>query len=55
MAKTSDGLVLNQRKFTLDILKDIDMMGARPSSFPIEQNLKIDQDESQLMVDVNQY
>lgn len=55
VAKTSNGLVLSQRKFTLDILKDSGMMGARPSSFPIEQNLKIDQDENQSKLHVNQY
>ncbi|KAI3722512.1 hypothetical protein L2E82_33551 [Cichorium intybus] len=55
VAKTPDGLVLSQRKFTLDILKDSGMLGSRPSSFPIEQNLKLDHDESQLTVDANQY
>ncbi|KAJ9552385.1 hypothetical protein OSB04_016430 [Centaurea solstitialis] len=55
VARTSDGLVLSQRKFTLDILKDSGMQGSRPSLFPIEQNLKIDQDESQPKVDANQY
>lgn len=47
VARTSDGLVLSQWKFTLDILKDSGMLGSWPTTFPIEQNLKIDKDESQ--------
>lgn len=45
VARTSDGLVLSQRKHTLDILDDIGMQGCRPSTFPMEQNLKIDESE----------
>ncbi|GKD72486.1 putative RNA-directed DNA polymerase, partial [Tanacetum coccineum] len=36
VAKTSDGLVLSHRKYTLDILKDSGKLGCKPSSFPIE-------------------
>ncbi|XP_024963325.1 uncharacterized protein LOC112503538 [Cynara cardunculus var. scolymus] len=51
VAKTSNGLVLSQRKYILDILKDSGMMGCRPSPFPIEQNLNLDKGENETQVD----
>nr|GFA11426.1 hypothetical protein [Tanacetum cinerariifolium] len=42
VVKTKDGLVLSQRKYTLDILNDCGKLGCKPSTFPIEQGLKLD-------------
>lgn len=42
IANTEDGLVLSQRKYTMDILEDSGLLGSLPSPFPKEQNLKID-------------
>lgn len=55
MARTSRGLVLSQRKYTLDILKDSGMEGCRPSSFPIDQNLKLIMDDQEPKVDATTY
>ncbi|KAK1416343.1 hypothetical protein QVD17_32133 [Tagetes erecta] len=55
VARTSEGLVLSQRKYTLDILKDSGLQGCRPSSFPMEPNLKLDKGEEEEKVDANQY
>ncbi|GJW31650.1 uncharacterized mitochondrial protein-like protein [Tanacetum coccineum] len=55
LAKTSDGLVISQRKYTLDILKDSGMVGCRPSAFPFEQGTKLDKGEKEARVDATQY
>ncbi|XP_021971581.1 uncharacterized mitochondrial protein AtMg00810-like [Helianthus annuus] len=55
VAKTKDGLVLSQCKYTLDILKDCGKLGCKPSSFPIEHGLKLDKGENEPSIDGNQY
>ncbi|GKA96093.1 putative RNA-directed DNA polymerase [Tanacetum coccineum] len=55
VAKTKDGLVLSQRKYTLDILENSGKMRCKPSAFPIEQGLKLDKGESESRVHASQY
>ncbi|MFS7948515.1 putative RNA-directed DNA polymerase [Helianthus anomalus] len=55
VARTKEGLVLSQRKYTLDILKDSGQQGCRPSSIPMEQNLKLGSGEDEQKVDANAY
>ncbi|KAM0060751.1 putative RNA-directed DNA polymerase [Helianthus debilis subsp. tardiflorus] len=54
-ARTKDGMVLSQRKYTHDILEDSGMLGCRPCSFPMEQNLKLDKGDEDVRVDANKY
>ncbi|XP_022014725.1 uncharacterized mitochondrial protein AtMg00810-like [Helianthus annuus] len=55
VARTKEGMVLSQTKYTLDILEETGMMGCRPSSFPMEQNLKLGKCEEEPIIDSNQY
>ncbi|KAJ0533858.1 putative RNA-directed DNA polymerase [Helianthus annuus] len=55
VAHTKEGLVLSQRKYTLDILRDMGLERCRPSSFPMEQTLKLDRAEEEPKVDAGQY
>ncbi|KAK9057022.1 hypothetical protein SSX86_024388 [Deinandra increscens subsp. villosa] len=55
VAKTSEGLVLSQRKYTLDILEESGLQGCRPSPFPMEPNLKLDKGEEDEKIDAHQY
>ncbi|KAJ0432465.1 putative RNA-directed DNA polymerase, Protochlorophyllide reductase [Helianthus annuus] len=55
VARTADGMVLSQRKYTLDILEDSGLIGCRPSSFPMEQNLKLTTCGESEKVDAGRY
>lgn len=55
VARTSEGLILSQHKYTLDILEDSGLTGCRPSSFPMEPNLKLDKGEEEEKIDASQY
>ncbi|GJW21740.1 putative RNA-directed DNA polymerase [Tanacetum coccineum] len=55
VARTYEGLVLNQRKYILDILADCGLQGCKSSPFPIEQNLKLNRAENKPKVDASRY
>lgn len=55
VARSPEGLVLSQRKYTLDILEECGLQGSRPSSFPMEQNVKFSANDDTPEVDAGQY
>lgn len=49
------GITLCQRKNALEILEDIGFLGAKPSRFPLENNLSLSQTSGNLLSDPSQY
>lgn len=55
VAKNDEGISLNQRKYALEILKDIGFIGSKPIKFPIEQNLRLSKYEGKPLTDPAQF
>uniref|UniRef100_A0A2N9EIP0 Reverse transcriptase Ty1/copia-type domain-containing protein n=1 Tax=Fagus sylvatica TaxID=28930 RepID=A0A2N9EIP0_FAGSY len=55
VARSPIGISLCQRKYTLDILNESDMLGAKPISFPMEQNHHLSIDTGAPVEDPAQY
>jgi hypothetical protein len=55
IARSKKGIFISQRKYLLDILKDMGLLGARPAGFPMEQNLKLLPDKGELLHDPCRY
>lgn len=55
VSRSKKGICISQRKYTLDILKDGGVLGARPISFPMEQNTKLTFDTEEILKDPSKY
>ena len=42
VARSKSSIYINQMKYTLDIIQEASLLGAKPAKFPMEQNLKLD-------------
>jgi hypothetical protein len=54
VSRSKKGISISQRKYTMEILKDGGFLGAKPVSFPMEQNMKLS-DSGELLKDPSQY
>ncbi|CAL1375545.1 unnamed protein product [Linum trigynum] len=55
VARSPSGIVLNQRKYAMDILEDSGLTGGRPSAFPMEQHNQLALAETPPITDPGQY
>ena len=55
LCSTEHGTYLHQRKYVLDLLKDAGLTAAKPTSFPLPQNLKLSLDKGNLISDPESY
>ncbi|XP_057526256.1 uncharacterized mitochondrial protein AtMg00810-like [Amaranthus tricolor] len=55
VARSSAGLFLCQRKYTLDVISETGLLGAKPSGFPIEQNHKVGLAKGEFLADPESY
>jgi len=53
--KNSEGIFLNQGKYTVEILKRFNMLECKAMATPMDSNLKLLADDSSKLVDVTQY
>ncbi|KAA0049796.1 Copia protein [Cucumis melo var. makuwa] len=53
--KSKEGISVSQKKYTLDQLTEIGVLGCRPTNTPIEFNCKLGNSDDQVPVDKEQY
>ena len=51
IARSADGILVCQRKYTFEILEDSGLLASKTAKFPMEQNLKLSKDEGVLLSD----
>ena len=55
MARSKSGIVISQRKYILDLLKEIGKLGAKPVGTPIEQNHGLHLESREILEDKRIY
>ena len=55
VARSRRGISLSQRKYTLDLLQDTGMLGCKPASTPMDQNLKLSVDSGESLTNPATY
>ena len=55
VTQSKKGIVVSQRKYVLDFLKEIGMSGCRPVDIPIDPNQKLGDDKESNLVDTSRY
>ena len=44
VARSKEGISISQRKYMLDILEEIDLLGSKPVETPVDPNVKLYED-----------
>jgi ribosomal protein L5 len=55
IAHSLKGIFISQRKYTLDLLKEIEKLGCKPISTPIDSKVKLNIDNGEPVYNINQF
>ncbi|TXG47863.1 hypothetical protein EZV62_027157 [Acer yangbiense] len=55
VARSKARIVISQSKYTLEILNDVGFLGVQPIDFPMEQNLKLTNNQGDLLLNPSRY
>jgi hypothetical protein len=55
VARSKHGIFISQRKYVLDLLKEIGMLGCKATDNPVEVNVKLGEDSESPLVDKGKY
>ncbi|KAG5228832.1 RmlC cupins superfamily protein [Salix suchowensis] len=55
VARSKEGILICQRKYTLDILEEVGLLGVKPTKIPMEPELALTSTDSEALKDPTQY
>jgi Reverse transcriptase (RNA-dependent DNA polymerase) len=55
IAHSPKGLFISQRKYTLDLLKEIGKLGCKPALTPTDSNMKLNTEDGESLKDINHF
>ena len=55
IARSKEGISLYKHKYTLDLLQDTSMLGAKPVSTPMDYTLKLSKNSGIILFDISTY